>query len=58
MQRVASVARKELLHIVRDPMTLFFSLFIPIVEMCMARKRAFTPTPPAREEGEVVGPAS
>lgn len=35
VQRTASVARKELLHIVRDPMTLFFSLFIPIVEMCM-----------------------
>jgi ABC-2 type transport system permease protein len=30
-----SVARKELLHIIRDPMTLFFSLFIPIVEMFM-----------------------
>jgi ABC-2 type transport system permease protein len=35
MQRTASVARKELLHIVRDPMTLFFSLFVPIVEMFM-----------------------
>jgi ABC-2 type transport system permease protein len=29
------VARKELLHIIRDPMTLFFSLFVPIVEMFM-----------------------
>jgi ABC-2 type transport system permease protein len=34
-QRIASVARKEFLHIVRDPMTLFFTLFIPIVEMFM-----------------------
>jgi ABC-2 type transport system permease protein len=34
-QRLASVARKEFLHIVRDPMTLFFTLFIPIVEMFM-----------------------
>jgi ABC-2 type transport system permease protein len=35
LQRVASVARKELLHIIRDPMTLFFTLVIPIVEMFM-----------------------
>jgi ABC-2 type transport system permease protein len=35
IQRLASVARKEFLHIVRDPMTLFFTLFIPIVEMFM-----------------------
>src|SRR5262249_22443531 len=35
LQRLASVARKELLHIIRDPMTLFFTLFIPIVEMFM-----------------------
>src|SRR5262245_33026443 len=35
VQRIASVARKELLHILRDPMTLFFSLFIPVVEMFM-----------------------
>jgi ABC-2 type transport system permease protein len=34
-QRTASVARKEFLHIIRDPMTLFFTLFIPIVEMFM-----------------------
>jgi ABC-2 type transport system permease protein len=34
-QRVASVARKEFLHILRDPMTLFFTLFIPIVELFM-----------------------
>jgi ABC-2 type transport system permease protein len=35
LQRTASVARKEMLHIFRDPMTLFFTLFIPIVEMFM-----------------------
>lgn len=34
-QRMASVARKELLHILRDPTTLFFSLFIPVLEMLM-----------------------
>src|SRR5437660_11292644 len=32
-QRTASVARKEILHVIRDPATLFFALFIPIVEM-------------------------
>jgi ABC-2 type transport system permease protein len=35
LQRTASVARKEFLHILRDPMTLFFTLFVPIVEMLM-----------------------
>src|SRR5437868_2422916 len=35
MQRLVSVARKEFLHIIRDPMTLFFTLFIPIIEMFM-----------------------
>jgi ABC-2 type transport system permease protein len=34
-QRLFSVARKESLHILRDPQTLFFTLFIPIVEMFM-----------------------
>src|SRR3954463_3719757 len=34
-QRMASLARKELLHILRDPTTLFFSLFIPVLEMLM-----------------------
>lgn len=34
-QRTFSVARKELLHILRDPTTLFFSLFIPVLEMLM-----------------------
>src|SRR2546425_1991806 len=35
MQRLVSVARKEFLHIIRDPMTLFFTLFIPIIELFM-----------------------
>src|SRR5437660_11184262 len=34
-QRTASVARKEILHVIRDSGTLFFALFIPIVEMFM-----------------------
>src|SRR6266446_4136834 len=33
VQRVASVARKEVLHILRDPATLFFALFMPVMEM-------------------------
>src|SRR5262249_4058542 len=33
LQRTLSVARKELLHIRRDPMTLFFTLFLPVVEL-------------------------
>ncbi len=32
-QRLYAVARKELLHVMRDPAMLFFTLFIPIVEM-------------------------
>jgi len=39
MQRTASVARKEFLHIIRDPATLFFALFIPVLEMFHARLR-------------------
>jgi ABC-2 type transport system permease protein len=35
IQRTASVARKEILHVIRDPATLFFALFIPIVELLM-----------------------
>jgi len=35
LQRTASVARKEALHILRDPATLFFALFIPILELFM-----------------------
>jgi ABC-2 type transport system permease protein len=34
-QRLFSVARKELLHILRDPMTLMFTLLIPIGELFM-----------------------
>jgi ABC-2 type transport system permease protein len=34
-RRLLSVARKELFHILRDPMTLFFTLFVPIVELFM-----------------------
>src|SRR5438105_13671903 len=35
LQRMASVARKEFLHIIRDPATLFFALFIPVIELFM-----------------------
>jgi ABC-2 type transport system permease protein len=35
LQRTVSVARKESLHIVRDPATLFFALFIPVLELFM-----------------------
>jgi len=35
LQRMASVARKEVLHILRDPMTLFMTLFFPVVELFM-----------------------
>jgi ABC-2 type transport system permease protein len=34
-QRTASVARKEVLHILRDGQTLFFTLFLPVVELLM-----------------------
>src|SRR5436190_20021570 len=34
-QRAFSVARKEMLHILRDPATLFFALFMPVMEMFM-----------------------
>src|SRR5438093_5104035 len=34
-QRMVSVSRKEILHILRDPMTLFMTLFFPIVELFM-----------------------
>src|SRR5205807_6172772 len=34
-QRLSSVARKEALHILRDPGTLFFALFIPVLELFM-----------------------
>jgi ABC-2 type transport system permease protein len=32
-QRAVSVARKEVLHILRDPATLFFALLMPVMEM-------------------------
>lgn len=35
LQRTYSVALKELLHILRDPQTLFFTLFVPICELFM-----------------------
>src|SRR2546422_9547976 len=35
LQRIVTVARKEMLHILRDPATLFFALFIPVVELFM-----------------------
>src|SRR3989442_15630301 len=35
VQRIASISRKEIIHIIRDPATLFFALFIPIVELLM-----------------------
>jgi ABC-2 type transport system permease protein len=34
-QRTISVARKEILHVLRDPATMFFALFIPIGELFM-----------------------
>ncbi len=33
IQRMRYIAFKEMLHILRDPQTLFFTLFLPIVEM-------------------------
>ena len=35
LQRTASVARKEVLHILRDRQTLFMTMFFPIVELFM-----------------------
>lgn len=35
LQRTYCVARKEVLHIIRDPQTLFFTLFIPVMELFM-----------------------
>src|SRR6185369_118047 len=34
-RRTFAVARKEFLHIIRDPATLFFAVFIPILELFM-----------------------
>jgi drug efflux transport system permease protein len=33
--RTFSVARKELLHVLRDPQTLFFTIFVPVLELFM-----------------------
>lgn len=33
--RTFSIARKELLHILRDPQTLFFTIFVPVMELFM-----------------------
>src|SRR5260221_12450229 len=33
--RIGSVAKKECLHIIRDPMTLFLTVGIPVFEMFM-----------------------
>src|SRR5436190_11891079 len=33
LQRTLSIARKEVYHILRDPQALFFTLFVPILEM-------------------------
>jgi ABC-2 type transport system permease protein len=33
--RTYSISRKELLHIVRDPQTLFFTLFVPVMELLL-----------------------
>jgi ABC-2 type transport system permease protein len=35
IQRTISIARKESLHILRDPATLFFALFIPVLQLFM-----------------------
>lgn len=35
LRRTTAVARKEVLHILRDPTTLFFAFFIPIVELIL-----------------------
>src|ERR671936_532769 len=35
LRRTLSVARKEVLHLLRDPSTLFFALFIPVLELFM-----------------------
>jgi ABC-2 type transport system permease protein len=32
-KRLAAIARKERLHIVRDPATLFFAVFLPVLEL-------------------------
>src|SRR3954470_2150701 len=34
-KRMVSVARKEVLHVLRDPTALFFALFIPVLELLL-----------------------
>jgi ABC-2 type transport system permease protein len=34
-RRLGSVARKEVLHVLRDPTALFFALFIPVLELLL-----------------------
>jgi ABC-2 type transport system permease protein len=35
LRRTAAITHKEVLHILRDPTTLFFALFIPVVELLL-----------------------
>ncbi len=35
LRRIFSVARKELLHLVRDPTTMFFALFLPLLQLVL-----------------------
>src|SRR3989440_5762900 len=35
LQRIASIARKEVLHILRDRQTLLMTMFFPVVELIM-----------------------
>src|SRR3954451_17535687 len=35
LRRMSSVSVKEVYHILRDPMTLFFTLIIPVLELFM-----------------------
>lgn len=35
IKRILSVTRKEVIHILRDPATLFFAVFIPVLELLM-----------------------
>lgn len=35
LRRILSVARKELIHLLRDPTTMFFALFIPVLQLVL-----------------------
>ena len=35
LRRVSSVARKEFLHLLRDPATMFFAIVIPLIELML-----------------------